>query len=121
MEEEKKNDIPKWDEIKDKIALEQKWARVKQFGKDCWDWVKEHPVEIIAGVAASAKILHEVNKAMDRADQRASKCRVYDFRRHQTIYLRRPMKNWEIEEYNERYDSGEDAIDILRDMGLARR
>lgn len=120
-EEKETQQIPNWKQEGIKSSLEQFWARTKQGAKDAVEWVKDHPLEIAASVVAGAKILREVNKAMDRADQKASKCRVYDFRRHQTVYLKRPMKNWEVEEYNHRYDCGEDSIDILRDMGIARR
>lgn len=59
-----------------------------------------------------------VRKSIVAKEDRRRLCDIWDPKRGQHIYIKRPMKPNQQIEYARRYDNGETGVEILRSMGL---
>ena len=115
------NKVPRWNDIKRKIWIQNTWNKIKLGAKSTWDWVLEHPMETIAiagGVAGVTKKACGAYKT--HAEDVRRRRDFYDPRTGRHSYVRRDLKGWEEELIDERYNNGESYVSILRDMNLMK-
>ena len=111
----------RWDKIKHKIWLKQKWERAKEKGRAIGRWCAEHPLEAITIVGSIAGVTKKASNAYcaHREDVRRRRD-FWDPRTGRHSYVRRDLKAWEEEEVDERYNNGESYVKIFRDMNLLK-
>ena len=87
------------------------------------DFVRENKGTIIAismiaipGVLSIGNSM--VRKSIVTKEDRRRLCDIWDPKRGQHIYIKKPMKPNQQIEYARRYDNGESGVEILRSMGL---
>lgn len=110
-----------WDNVKAKSKIAG--GKIKEGAH----WCSEHAGELVVmgflGAGLLVKGMTEYNKMADRNDRHKNvkPSRIYDYRGHAWIDLKRPMSNREKEEFNARYyDGHEDPYEVLRDMRLLK-
>lgn len=104
----------KWEDLKGRMAL--KWQHFKEWWAQNWEPALTVIFMVLPFVA---KAIKETNKMRSlNAEQRRRNREIYDPRKGRYYVLKRTPKQWEWEEIDYRYESGENYSSILRDMNL---
>lgn len=102
--------------IRTQFRLRGDIYRARDFVRDNKEAVVGIAVVAVPGALAIGNSL--VRKSIVTKEDRRRLCDIWDPKRGQHIYIKKPMKPNQQIEYARRYDNGETGIEILRSMGL---
>ena len=102
--------------IRTQFRLRGTMYRTRDFVKDNKEAVIAVSLVVIPGALSIGNSL--VRKSIVSKEDRRRLCDIWDPKRGQHIYIKKPMKPNQQIEYARRYDNGETGIEILRSMGL---
>ena len=102
--------------IRTEFRLRGDMYRACNFVKDNKEVVVAVSLVAIPGALKLGNSL--VRKSIVAKEDRRRLCDIWDPKRGQHIYIKRPMKPNQQIEYARRYDNGETGVEILRSMGL---